>query len=380
MMTVSTLTSVIFNFYLSKRNNVNDNDKNHLKYLKLGNYIQMIIFTLLILSILIIPENWLIFNFIFIQLNILFTSIGSCYIQVGLMALVNIQGKLYANASVVGNAIAGVLPSISLILSITLNNGTDNIGIDTSNSSNNMTSSDAIKYFLVSILIAIIAQISIVLMNHYEEKLYNHQINDLNDLDDSSDPEDLHNLHDLNHLEFKNINFKYLWSKLKIVELTIILTFSITLIFPVFASHVESIDNKINKKLFIPLIYLIWNLGDLIGRILSVYTLFQIKSQQILIVYSLLRLLFLPLFLLSNIHNPNNNSNSFKLNDWSYMLAQFFFGITNGQLFSNAYMSIGNLLSTENEKTAAAPFTALIINLSLLLGSVLSFIVVYFVL
>lgn len=143
-----------------------------------------------------------------------------------------------------------------------------------------------------------------------------------------------------------------------------------TLIFPVFASSVES--QTISKKLFIPLAFLVWNIGDLFGRILCASPYFLIKQEKKLIAYSVARVVFIPLFLMCNIKNRGSS-----VGDTGYLLIQLLFGLTNGQLFSSSYMCVGGLLDTEGEQQAAAAFTALLINVSLLVGSLASFGVVY---
>ena len=82
-----------------------------------------------------------------------------------------------------------------------------------------------------------------------------------------------------------------------------IFTFGITLIFPVFASVVESVHTDsqsrfLNKNIYIPFIYLVWNLGDLLGRVLCGYPRLNmlIKSPKTQLVYALSRLVFIPCF------------------------------------------------------------------------------------
>lgn len=378
MMAVSTITSTIFNYYLSR----SQKGVNYANRLKNGNYLQMVIFTIMTLSTILIPENWVLFYFIFVMFNVLMTAIGSCLTQVGLMALVNIQGSFYANATVVGNAISGVLPSIAMIIavisnpSIDLYKSTDNenqhVGVQVDRSA------DAIKYFLTSVLMAFLAQASIWLMEHYEKTTFiplmddeiGESIIEPENLDDIPDEELEERLSEVTKQDSEFVSFKQLWSKLKYIESTIILTFSFTLIFPVFASSVESVT--LSKKLFIPLAFLVWNVGDLMGRIICAYPRLMIQRERILITYSIGRIIFLPLFLMCNIKNRGG-----RFGDYSYLFIQFLFGVTNGQLFSSAYMCVGGLLDSEDEQRAAAAFTALLINLSLLAGSLLSFIIVY---
>lgn len=376
MMTVSTITSTLFNYYLSRR----QQGVNYTQRLKNGNYLQMVIFVIMTLSVL-ISDSWTVFYFVFVMINVLLTSIGSCLTQVGMMALVNVQGSIYANATVVGNAIAGVLPSIAMIVAV-MSNPTISLDKDTEiNTTQTMDRSfEAVKYFTTSVFMAILARFSIFVMEYYEKRIYlpdTHISPDLNDeidtIDGSNDQLLESMIGEVTEADSEFIGFKQLWSKLKYVESTIIITFALTLIFPVFAANVES--NTISKKLFIPLAFLVWNVGDLLGRIICASPLLLITSEKLMITYSLGRICFIPLFLMCNIRNRGGS-----IGDIGYLLVQLFFGLTNGQLFSSSYMRIGMLLDTEAEQSAAAAFTALLINISLLAGSLASFVVVYAVL
>lgn len=346
MMTVSTLTSTLFNYYLSQRQiNVN-----YLTRLKNGNFIQIFIFILMALSVS-LPNSWTIFYFTFTMINVCLTSIGSCLTQVGLMALVNTQSSVYANGTVIGNAISGVMPPISMLVSIYLNNSLKD------------RSGEALKYFLTSVLVTTLSQCCIWVMESSELKVVQPEIFQEIDTQVDDDVEEDEEIVE----QVENVTFGQLWSKLKLVEITILLTFSITLIFPVFASNVVS--PSIDSKIFTPFVFLIWNIGDLAGRILCSIPIFAIKSNYILLIYSLLRISFIPLFLMCNLQNREN----YLIGDVGYLLLQFLFGLTNGQLFSCAYVRIGEVLDNVNEQKAASAFTALIINISLLIGAVFSF-------
>ncbi|QPG74734.1 hypothetical protein FOA43_002067 [Brettanomyces nanus] len=314
--------------------------------LKLGCFIQVIVFFSMTLSVL-LPKNWTHFYFAFVMFNVLISAVGACLAQVGIIALVNIQGSLYANANVVGNALAGVLPSVSMIVAVLTN------GHDTQN-----RAYEAAKYFLTSVAVTLTSLILLVVM----ERAESYSTSSLHANDESCDTSTT-----------EYVSFHHLWSLLGLVETTIIITFSITLAFPIFASAIES--PTVDKKVFIPLVFLIWNLGDLTGRIVCAWPFFVLKTQSKMIGYSLLRLLFIPLFLGCNIRGHGSGW----IDDFFYILLQFLFGFTNGQLFSSSFMLIGQLLRTEDEKKAAGGFTALVINVSLLLGSIMSYLVVYMI-
>jgi solute carrier family 29 (equilibrative nucleoside transporter), member 1/2/3 len=392
MMTVSTLTSTLFNYHLSRT----QKGVNYAWLLKLGNYMQMAIFAVMAISVF-LPQSWIVFYFVFVMANVMFTSIGTSLTQVGMMAMVNVQSPIYANATVVGNAIAGVLPSIAMIVAVVSNpmislSKTKDItttSTSTTSTANVDRTKDAVEYFITSVIIAALAQIGIFLMEYYEKRVYvpsaalfiddedNNEIDDTIDTVDATVSEsDEHlelRLEEITKIDDEFISFSQLWSKLKYVESTIIIDFAVTLVFPVFASSIES-TNNISKKLFVPLAFLIWNVGDLIGRVLCAFPTFIVKRNSTLIIYAIARVAFIPLFLLCNIKNRGDSS----IGDSGYLLIQLLFGISNGQLFSSSYMCVGELLDTGVERKAAAAFTALLINLSLLAGSLGSFLVVYF--
>ncbi|ODV87858.1 hypothetical protein CANARDRAFT_193880 [[Candida] arabinofermentans NRRL YB-2248] len=345
MMTISTFGSAVFNFILSQRQNGAD-----YKYrLKLGNIIQVIVFFAMTISTL-VPKQVVLY-FVFVMFAVLMSAVGSCFAQVGVLALVNVEGSIYANANVVGNAIAGVLPSISLIGAIIVNKQKGN------------RDREAMNYFFTSSVICIITLVSIKLLDYYETKATNYSRHPSNlELEDETKTE-----------QHNHISFSYLWSVLKLVQLTIFFTFSLTLIFPVFASNVES--THIDKKYFVPLAFLLWNFGDLAGRILTAFPIFTLTNQYSMLIYSLSRSLFVPLFLGCNLKNRGTGF----IGDAVYLILQFLFGLTNGQIFSSCFMTIGTLLKTEEEKKAAGGFTAFLINVSLLVGSLLSYFFVYLI-
>ncbi|GME77215.1 unnamed protein product [Ambrosiozyma monospora] len=120
MMTVSTISSTVFNVFLSQR----QKDANYTRRLQIGNLAQVIIFTLMSLTSVfstLHTDVGVILYFIFVMFCVVISSFGVCLAQVGVLALVNVEGAIYANANVVGNAVAGVLPSISMIAAVLLN-------------------------------------------------------------------------------------------------------------------------------------------------------------------------------------------------------------------------------------------------------------------
>lgn len=343
MMTVWTLVSTIFNFYVSqKQENVD-----YLFRLKSGCLLQIAVFIFMSVGVF-FPKTWTTFYFVFVMLNVAISAVGACLTQVALIALVNMKGPIYANANVVGNAVSGVLPSIFMIIAVLTNKHSQN------------RSAEGLKYFLTSVLVTLLAFISAKVTAWQENQALNEGIASQND---TLEPV-------TTQMHF--IPFKHIWRPLKYIESTIILVFSITLAFPIFASSVGS--HYIPKRVFVPAIFLVWNLGDLAGRVACAWKFFVVANQKLMILYAVSRILFIPLFLLCN--SMSHKEAGSIINDIFYTILQFLFGFSNGQLFSSSFMLIGRLLYTDDEKKAAGGYTALVINISLLLGSIMSYLLV----
>ncbi|GMF02286.1 unnamed protein product [[Candida] boidinii] len=442
MMTISTITSTVVNFILSQR----QAGVNYRTRVDIGQWLEVIVFFLMAVSALCHQNFSAIAYYIFVMVNVFASAVGTCFAQVGCLALVNIEGPIYANAIVVGNAIAGVLPSIALIISVlSVNPGKpeSELSVEEVHKLNNSKGFAAMIYFITSsgvnaatLVVFKVLDILKARKEYYRELAlggvhigtttsslasYNDVPEERNTLQRRSsltslqenvispaaeglthrDEEEVQLVKTLtghaddidqevisengtHHID-AHVPFSYLWSKLKILEITIFLTFAITLIFPVFASTVESVNLKdhpltviYSKSVFIPLAYLIWNLGDLIGRIACAYPFFTLESQYTMLIYSVLRLLFIPFFMNCNIKDRQTGWIICQ-SDLVYMLLQFFFGFSNGQIFSSCFMNVGKFVDTEKEKKAAAGFTAVFLSVGLAFGSVLSYLFVYLI-
>ncbi len=121
---------------------------------------------------------------------------------------------------------------------------------------------------------------------------------------------------------------------------------------------------------FIPFAFLIWNTGDLIGRLLPLLPGFSLTSRPlILFVISLIRIIFIPLYLLCNIRGEGAviNSDTFYL-----VIVQLLFGTSNGYVGSSCMMGVGEWVQVE-EREAAGGFMGLCLVAGLTVGSLLSF-------
>lgn len=379
MMSVSTVTSTIYSYYLSQvQNGVNYNRRVNLG-LSLTIGVFLIMAFSCVLSFFTTMDDLLFFTGLMVMVFI--AAVATCLAQNGTMAIVNVLGSMYANGVMVGQAIAGVLPSIALIISMLV------VGEKNSDSEDNNAKAEknfgVFVYYITASLISALSILLLYLSNHYtvesSYKALNQMIEPENltsSHEDISEPEILHKAH---------VPFSVLWLKLKYIVTTIFLTFGITLIFPVFASTVDSTNSNLShvffrRKIFIPFIYLIWNLGDLLGRVFcgTSKSAIIIRSPRRLLTYAICRLVFIPLFLTCNVNTSSSpgKSNAIINSDLWYMLLQFLFGLSNGQLCTSCFMIVGNNCDSDEEKEAAGGFTTVFLSTGLAFGSLFSYLLV----
>jgi equilibrative nucleoside transporter 1/2/3 len=378
MMSVSTIASTVYNYYLSQA-------QTGVRYyfrLNLGLGITIVVF--IIMAISCISEFFITMAdpmfFTVLMGMVLVSAMATCLAQNGTMAIVNVLGGIYANAVMVGQAVAGVLPAMALIISILV------VG-DKPLDQKDQVEKDygTFVYYITASLISIASVLLLVTTHRLKEQATYLSLTELVDDDFTNCPTE-HDLQEVEPAQSTHVPFGLLWEKLKLIVLSIFLIFSITLIFPVFASVIQS-NNEVSgkwyfqKNVYIPFIYLIWNLGDLMGRVLCGIPRCKmlINDPRRLIMYSVARLAFIPLFLTCNLHPQAGESSAWIKSDLWYIALQFVFGLTNGQLCTSCFMIVRDYCDTDEEKEAAGGFTTVFLSVGLAVGAVLSYLLVWFI-
>ncbi|KAM9893676.1 hypothetical protein OXX69_011621 [Metschnikowia pulcherrima] len=342
MMTVSTIASTTYNYYLSQKQTGVD-----YKYrINMGLALTIGVFVIMAFSCvvqLLIQMQDYVFFFL-LMLMVLVSAMATCLAQNGTMATVNVMGQIYTNGVMVGQAIAGILPSVALIISILLvgekghgKNPADDRYVD--------KNFGLFVYYITASLVSIASIALLALISYHKSETTYRALTELV----SAEEGDLDDLEDV-HVQKTHIPFDVLWSKLKTIVSTIFLTFAVTLSFPVFASIVESVhvDSHfilLRKNIYIPFIYFVWNLGDLLGRIFCGGS----KS--------------------SCSHQNSQNAPTL-------LGREFLFGFSNGQLITSCFMVVGDHCDTSEEKEAAGGFTSVFLSVGLAVGSILSYLLV----
>lgn len=327
--------------------------------------LNVVAFTLLALSTVLFRSVSPALYFGFLMAIVFTASLATGLCQNGVFAYVSGFGVgEYTQAIMTGQAIAGVLPCIAQIISV--------LSIpppapsDPGSPVPEESGKSAFAYFLTATAVSAGTLFAFMLL------LRRHPDSDtsLKSPIPSSTPDD--------SPVRKVVSLWTLFRKLHYLASAVFLTFAITMFFPVFTQQITSVrpastlPRLLQPSCFIPLAFLFWNTGDLAGRLLTLVPSFTlIRWPRTVFGASLARVLFIPLYLLCNIHDRG----AVVASDAFYLVAvQFLFGLSNGYLGSTCMMGAGEWVDVE-EREAAGGFMGLMLVGGLTVGSLLSFLV-----
>ncbi|KAK9365482.1 nucleoside transporter-domain-containing protein [Lipomyces kononenkoae] len=303
--------------------------------------------------------------FLYLLVSVFFSALATSLSQNGAFAIANLFAPIYTQGIMVGQAIAGVLPSIAQILSVVT---VENTRRNAEDDGREASSTSSFVYFLTASGITAVSLLFFLKFYSKHRAVINLAGLVVGDGNEIQQPTRRH------------VALFVLFRKLHHLAFAVFYTFGVTMMFPVFASNIVSVNyaegvsapnSWLRPNVYIPFAFLIWNMGDLIGRVVCGYPQYVIQSPRALAVASLARTVFVPLFFLCNI----SGSGAVISSDGFYMFLQLWFGITNGYISSCGMMGAESFVE-EDEKEAAGGFMGLALNLGLAAGSLCSFILV----
>ncbi len=316
--------------------------------------LNIVVFTLLALSTKLFLDISAGIYFAFLMLMVLSASLAAGLCQNGVFAYVASFGREeYTQGIMTGQGVAGVLPCIAQIVSVlSVPPGKEHV-----NGAPQQSSSSAFAYFLTATVISAVALVAFL---HLARK-HSARVR-LDEVDAASAP-----------MGRKSIPLTRLFKKLTWLASAVFLTFVITMFFPVFTQKIRSVrdDGRLfEPATFIPLGFLFWNVGDLLGRLGPALPAIRLTAYpKILFILAISRVAFIPLYLLCNISGRGAVVHS----DFFYLfVVQLLFGITNGYLGCSCMMGFGEWVDPD-EAEAAGGFMSLCLMSGLAVGSVLSF-------
>ena len=302
------------------------------------------------------------FYFGFLMIIVFIASLAAGLCQNGVFAYVSGfgQGK-YTQGIMTGQAVAGVLPCMAQIFSV-LSISEPEQGAQQENSKS------AFIYFMTSVGVSIMALCAFLVMvrRHGEGRIFA-------GIDGAEGDE---------RLERKFVGIWGLFKKLKWLAMAVAVCFAITMVYPVFTQQIISVQPISNRQdepsrlfqpaCFIPLAFLFWNTGDLVGRLCTlVPALSTTHRPRFLLLLAILRAAFIPLYLLCNLRGRG----AIVASDAFYLLVvQFGLVLTNGYVGSECMMGAAEWVE-ETEREAAGGFMSLMLVGGLSVGSLLSFLV-----
>ncbi|KAJ6627477.1 nucleoside transporter-domain-containing protein [Mycena sp. CBHHK59/15] len=166
-------------------------------------------------------------------------------------------------------------------------------------------------------------------------------------------------------------------------EIAVSYVFVVTLaVFPAITTSILPTNPDTHPLLFSAIHFLVFNVGDFMGRYVCSFPRLLIWSARRLLTLSLARTLFVPLFLMCNLQRPSATgipSSPLINSDFVFMLILFFFGMSNGYLSSLCMMSAPSLEHNprlegrRKDVDVAATVASFCLVGGLVLGSVCSF-------
>ncbi|KAI9293879.1 hypothetical protein K502DRAFT_366318 [Neoconidiobolus thromboides FSU 785] len=289
----------------------------------------------------------------------------------GVFAITDVYGlasifpPIYIQGVMSGQAIGGVAVALfQLIISYT--------GLNNPNVSPDSVIERGKVYFGVALTISIINIISLLLLP--KVSIYQHYY-----LKGSNEEGTMAlNKSSLRtKLKAMSIAFKKVW----ILAISVMLVFLVTLsIFPSITAAIKTSQpdsSLVYKSLFVSIHFVVYNVGDLVGRLILGVNILRPKRSYIILLLSLLRFIFFFLFLTNNIDLGNEvlNSKLYHLfnNDSLYFFFIFIFAVSSGYLGSGSMVLAPSLVENPELISHVGNVMAFSLTMGLALGSFLSF-------
>jgi solute carrier family 29 (equilibrative nucleoside transporter), member 1/2/3 len=287
-------------------------------------------------------------------------------IQNGAFAFASSFGRPeYLQGIMAGQGIAGVLPSLAQILSVLV--APPGKPASGARGTHETEGNSAFIYFLTAVFVSVVAILAFIpLVQRHNRIAENRALEQM--------ATSVNSIEEAERAARKVVSMAVLFRKLHWLAGAVFFCFVVTMFFPVFTPKILSVSPEgtggslLRPAAFIPLGFFFWNLGDLGGRA-SALSLSVGDRPTLLFGLSLARVVFLPLYLLCNLHGRGAviDSDIFYL-----LLVQFPFGLTNGWLAANCMMAAGEWVD-EGEREVAGGFMGVCIIAGLSVGSLLSF-------
>jgi equilibrative nucleoside transporter 1/2/3 len=321
-----------------------------------------VVFAILAFSAVVMTDSSPRAYFVFLMVMVFGSSLATGINQNGVFAYVSSFGRdEYTQAIMSGQGVAGVLPGLVQIFSVLAWPPVDKVGRNEGGPSmpETTTSRSAFIYFITSTGISVVALLAFLYLLRQQpssrQKLR----------DDDETVEEPHS---------KTISLWTLFTKLRFLAFAVFVCFLVSMVFPVYTAEIQSVNDPTSSRIydpsvFIPLAFLFWNLGDLMGRMgVAIPGISLGQYPQVAAIAAIARVMFIPMYQLCNI----NGQGAVVKSDCFYFVVQFLFGATNGYLGTSCMMGASHWVVAD-ERPAAGGFMSMVLVGGLAAGSLLSF-------
>jgi equilibrative nucleoside transporter 1/2/3 len=334
--------------------------------------------------------------FMFLMVVVGLASSAAGFMQNGAFAYAAGMGRPdYLQGIMAGQGVAGILPLLVQIGSVL---STGDAEHDTAGGSE--LSSSALGYFLTAAAFAAVSLVAFLYLMRRHRAPQTWQEEGASATMFSDDDGQLSSDERVNQHETQPERIKVplldLFRRLFYPSIAIFVTFAVTMLFPVFTAEILSTSPAsspstpaiLKPAAFIPLSFLVWNTGDLLGRLVPLISQISLaESPKILVALSCARVIFIPLYYLCNIQHAGSTSLLLRsisstsvttaqpYSDLFYLLAvQLPFGLSNGYIGSCCMMgSTSEKYIEEHQRESAGSFMGLALVCGLTAGSLVSF-------
>jgi equilibrative nucleoside transporter 1/2/3 len=330
--------------------------------------------------------------FVFVMVTVFGAALATGFSQNGTFAYVaGFAHPSYIQAIMAGQAVAGVLPPLAQIISVAVLDG-KKTGRAVPGSSLEGDDGDepavdwhaAMAYFLTATIISIVTLLAFLYLDsRTKPKSLRLPHSSPTRGSDSNDTPPLLADEDLDHEDssssttHKEIPMRDLFKKLFWPATAIFIVFAVTMAMPIYTPRILSVSpatpdqpSLLRPGSFIPLAFLFWNAGDLLGRLLpTVPGLSLIYRPRLVTALAVARIGFVGLYHLCNLGGKGAAIPS----DVFYLIVvQGGYGLTNGFLGTTCFIS-ANLWVEKEEMQAVGGFMGLALVLGLTAGSLVTF-------
>ncbi|KAI8084133.1 equilibrative nucleoside transporter [Gilbertella persicaria] len=303
-----------------------------------------------------------------IMLLMVLTGATTSFFQNSVFSEASQLPPMYMQAVLSGQGIAGVVVAVSAIMSAFAGSATDESSEDISRS--------AFLYFLSAFIItlaALMGRLVVVRLSFYRHQMSHVQaemaVNEETAFEPSSQ---------------EPVSLISTLCKIRGFVFTVGYIFIITLmLFPTITSLIKSLRRHdpnrtrfFDDDVFVAFHFLLFNVGDWVGRLMPLSKYFVIVNVNQLAFLSVLRTAFIPLFLICNVIVSDQRYLPVLIqSDIVYMVLVWIFAVTNGWICSLAMMAAPQLdsIKTSKEKSAVGSILSFSLVLGLAIGGCLSF-------